>query len=373
MRGCRGGRVRRSPIIVALGLAAALAAGLAIPYRLRLQPRSAPEEALTRASDGAPLRVGLWRPAPGTQVPRAAVVFVHSPGGALATPYVMLYEALAREGMLVAVPWLRGYRGGHRPADPFEPARWDPLPDIAGAFALARAQPEVAPSRIFVVGHSLGGGYALLFGLTESTVAGVVSLSRLDMKSRLSEWPGYFDDSRRSFSGALGLQTPMSSEVFTQFAEAQIFAFERAEALLQSAPHPRLLLGIGSRERRSDQAWLAGYASRAAGAVQYHEFEGLTHSLNVHCAPAGVCAYDRRVIPRVASLLARWMRGEPLKGQMSPFGGLDPAVAHERRPDPGRVPKSSRMSGFELPCRGRPADISPPGELRFARGLLRPL
>lgn len=153
-----------------------------------------------------------------------------------------------------------------------------------------------------------------MFGLSEPHVAGIVSFSRLDMESRLRQWPGYFDRSREWFSESFGLDSIISADAFREFAESDIFAFELVQEVLSSPGHARVLFAIGGQERLSDRQWLTTYAARATGAVEYHEFAGLTHSLNVRQVGKNMWLYDHRAIDRVASALARWIHGRPITG-----------------------------------------------------------
>lgn len=130
------------------------------PFRFALSMPEAPEEMLIQASDGRPLRISLWR-GDEEDGPRPAILFVHghTARGPEEPAYAILCDALMRQGLLVAAPWLRGYANNksHNLGSQFVPSRWTPLPDIAGAFAFLRNDPKVDPDNIIVVGHSLGG------------------------------------------------------------------------------------------------------------------------------------------------------------------------------------------------------------------------
>jgi len=277
------------------------------------------KEKVVHANDGRVLRILLWegadfRSAKGT---RTGIIFVHgnTRRGPFEPPYTMLCESLARHGFLVVAPVLRGYDSLN--ASPvkegFHPSIWNPLPDIEGAYKFLRNRSEIDPKSIVVVGHSSGGGYALLFGLQEPRVAGVVSISRLHLEERIRTRPGYLEELKASISQRYGLHTPIQTKDLQEFVHAKIFAFEQAKKAMKESPHPRTLLAMGSLERSADRQWLASYAADVAGKTEYYEFQGLTHMLNFWSYGEDLWFYDLNGVNTVAGMLARWIRGQSLE------------------------------------------------------------
>lgn len=309
--------VRKFSFLLVFGILALFGTLVVSPFRLTFGSNTAPNEMLTHADAGAPLWISVWGKDATAARQRAAVLFIHglTRSGPQESRDAALCEALARHGLIVAAPWLRGYDSEKALplGDKFVAQRWDPLPDITAAFAFLQKDPRVDRKNVFVIGHSLGGGYALLFGLQEPRVAGIVSFSRLDMESRLRSWPGYFDNFRLELSKGFGLEIPMSVEAFQEFANSQIFAFEIVEKMLARRVHPRILFAIGGEERRSDRQWLAAYSKKATGLSEYYEFPGVTHSLNFRGLKGSLWVYNRHTIEQVASTLVRWMRGESIR------------------------------------------------------------
>lgn len=283
---------------------------LASPYRIEVGDSRSLKEVSTSASDRQPLRLLVWKERPSDPGRRPAIVFIHGlvDNGPRHPSYAVLCNALCQEGFVVAAPWLRGYGSdaldlGQR----FDPDRWNPLPDVAGAYEFLRLDPDVDPERIFVLGHSSGAGYAVMFGLLQRDVAGVISLSPGDLEKRILGSDEGFDKFRHLFTRHFGLTAPIPEEAFSKFLETQILAFAHAKKDLKNPGHPPMLFAIGDRERASDQAWLAAYSDAVAGEAEYQAFEGLEHSLNVRHR-GSIRLYDRHIIGTVASNFAMWMQ-----------------------------------------------------------------
>lgn len=304
---------RRNLVLMVAATIGTAGVYLAGPIRVVLGGPGTPETTELTASSGEKVNVLVRQPPDMRPALSPAVIFIHghADNGAANLGYLLLCEMLANKGYVVVTPWLRGYDHPEaaKPKQPFAEERWDPRPDIVATFEHLRRNPRVDPSRIYVVGHSLGGGYALLFGLDEPEVAGVVSLSRLDMAQRLSTQR---ERLRMRFSRSFGLASPIPQGAFDEFAQSQLLAFERAEATLIRADHPRLLFAIGGDESEADRRWLSGYVENVSGSAQYHEFIGLNHWLGVHHR-YGLGWYNRHVLQDVVSILDRWMRRLPLK------------------------------------------------------------
>lgn len=149
--------------------------------------------ALTNA-DGASYPAILLRPAAGADAPRPAILLVHGhngPGENWVTrpdaPERALGAALAAAGFVVLAPDVRSF-GGHRAPDGRSHdedtvALQDAgdvfvrraAQDVLGALRALRAEPDVDPSRVGLLGQSLGGVIALVVALSEAPDAVVVS------------------------------------------------------------------------------------------------------------------------------------------------------------------------------------------------------
>ena len=183
----------RRGLLLVVGVTAALGTGLKVasrqfrrrygrPLRRPLPATPVPSDAVDVtivAADGATLR-GWLRHAPaaspdGTQQAGPAAVVVHGWGGS-ARDMLPLSEPLLADGLHVLLLDARGH-GRSGEADLVSmPAIAE---DVSAALAWLRARPEVDPSRIVLVGHSVGAGACLFVAAGDPKIAAVVSLASM--------------------------------------------------------------------------------------------------------------------------------------------------------------------------------------------------
>jgi len=120
----------------------------------------------TTVVDGVPLT--FVRPATGDgPYPGAVVVHGYAGSARLMQPFA---DTLARNGYVVVLPDLAGHGASPRPLA-------DPLPDMDVAVRSLRAQPDVDPSRIVLVGHSRGASAVTEYGGRHQDIAATVAVS----------------------------------------------------------------------------------------------------------------------------------------------------------------------------------------------------
>lgn len=121
---------------------------------------------LLEAPTGDPHRAGT---------PRAAALVMHGWGGS-AADMLPVSEPLLAVGLDVL---LLDARGHGRSDDADVVSMPSIAEDIRAALAWLRAQPQVDPARIVLVGHSVGAGACLFVAADDSAVAAVVSLASM--------------------------------------------------------------------------------------------------------------------------------------------------------------------------------------------------
>jgi dienelactone hydrolase len=120
----------------------------------------------TAVVDGVPLTV--VRPATGNgPYPGAVVVHGYAGSARLMQPFA---DTLARNGYVVVLPDLAGHGASTRPLA-------DPLPDVDLAVRSLRAQSDVDPDRVVLVGHSRGASAVTEYGSQHQDIAATVAVS----------------------------------------------------------------------------------------------------------------------------------------------------------------------------------------------------
>lgn len=120
----------------------------------------------TTVVEGVPLTV--VRPAAGGgPYPGAVVVHGYAGSARLMQPFA---DTLARNGYVVVLPDLAGHGASTRPLA-------DPLPDLDVAVRSLRAQSDVDPRRIVLIGHSRGASAVTEYGGRHPDIAATVALS----------------------------------------------------------------------------------------------------------------------------------------------------------------------------------------------------
>lgn len=181
---CKSGLVAGGAVGVVWMLLAALRRGLTRRYgRPARRPAHAaqvPPDAVDVTIDspnGSALRGWLRRPpdAAGDDEPRAAALVIHGWGGS-STDLLPLSEPLLAAGLHVL---LLDARAHGRSDDVGLCSMPGFAEDIRTALTWLRRQPTIDPTRIILVGHSVGAGACLFVASEDPEIAGVVSLASM--------------------------------------------------------------------------------------------------------------------------------------------------------------------------------------------------
>ncbi len=157
--------------------------GIELPEEERSEVEGVMEEEIAFASDRLAIAGTLTLPAEGTP-PFAAALFIGGSGsvdrdgnapGLLTDSYLQLAHALAKAGIASLRYDKRGV--GKSEGDLASASRSDLLNDVRAALAALRAQPEIDPDRIFLIGHSEGAYLAPIIASEDDTIRGIVLLA----------------------------------------------------------------------------------------------------------------------------------------------------------------------------------------------------
>jgi pimeloyl-ACP methyl ester carboxylesterase len=124
--------------------------------------------AQTVRANGVPVEV--VRPATGgTGRPAVVVVHGYAGSGRLMRPFA---DTLARRGYVVALPDLAGHAANTRPLTGSGIDR-----EVADVVGYLRTRPDVDPSRVVLLGHSMGAGAVVRAGSADPAIAATVAIS----------------------------------------------------------------------------------------------------------------------------------------------------------------------------------------------------
>lgn len=257
-------------------------------------------------SRGLRLRGGLYAPGAAGALP--GIVLVHGSvlDGRMSGLYALLADRMAARCYVVLSFDLPGFGQSEDP-DPIDDVEaWDAPDDIRAAVDYMAALPIVDPRRIYLIGHSLGGSYALGAAARDRRVRGLAALSparRIDTRvlaegapDRLYYYSIFFRD--RALKGSV----PM--DVFLR-----IVASWGAEAYLDAysgTDHPPVLFVDGARER--DRASLAAFVEKVGGPKRHVTIPNADHFNNVR-EFRGLILYDRAAFGRLVDEIDRWFGG----------------------------------------------------------------
>jgi fermentation-respiration switch protein FrsA (DUF1100 family) len=204
--------------------------------------------------------------------------------------------------------------------------------DAVSALALLRQQPEVQPTRAFLIGHSLGGMLAPRIALADGKLAGIVLLAgatRAAVVEQVERQLAYIQSVAGADSGAVKAQHAQLAPLLEKIraltpadsANTQILlgaparyyldlaSYDPARAM-RGVPTPLLVLqGLRDYQVTPDQLddWLAALGSREDLVVQ--RYEGLNHLFLRGEGPPSPADYNHpgTVASQVIADIAGWI------------------------------------------------------------------
>ncbi|MCR6633067.1 MAG: alpha/beta fold hydrolase [Magnetospirillum sp.] len=213
--------------------------------------------------------------------------------------------------------------------------------DMEAAMDWLAAQPDLAPCRLALIGHSVGAGAALLVASRRTDVAAVISLSAFDHPERVM----------RGMLARLRLPYRPLGWLVCRYVEWVIghrFDAIAPVTTIAAIPCP-VLIGHGAEDKVVPSACAAAIHARAAGNARLVILEGTSHE-----RPASFETLARLVAD---FLMAACEKGARRRGETPPGR----ASRHERiRPDhhdaPARAPSLTlrKRRGCQSDRTGRP-------------------
>ena len=207
---------------------------------------------------------------------------------------------------------------GESPGDWRESGFWDNVDDAAAALAMLRGRPEVDASRLVVAGHSEGAVQAVALAARDRSVAGVILLAASarpgeemllwqarvilptlprPVRFLLRVLPG--DPVKKVGANHAKLKATTADVARLNLARVNAKWFREYLAYDPADDLPKIdapvLALTGAKDLQVDSADLAVVADRAAGPVETHLVEDLTHSLRRQAGAPSLSRYRREV------------------------------------------------------------------------------
>jgi pimeloyl-ACP methyl ester carboxylesterase len=187
---------------------------------------------------------------------------------------------LANEGWVVLSPDQRGFGDTGDPKDVSDPVAWDVKGDVAKCIAYLLTTPSVDRSRIYVLGHSMGAGYALEAALNDSRVRGLILIGPPRVvkgtgQKKITAW------ARTRFSADRGLNEPVESHLFAAIGKQMDIA-EFSKGVLSRPGHKPILLIDGEKEGASEKIFLRNVASEISPPLKYVTLPAAGHYVGVY-------------------------------------------------------------------------------------------
>lgn len=266
---------------------------------------------------GLPLPVSIYGSAEGEA--RGAVVLVHgnTPAGRTLPLYRVLAQKLSDHGFAVVVPDLGGFGDSGNPFALEENRGYRFAADLRAVAAFVRDEmlgpSNRKPSRLMLIGHSMGATPALRVGLTEPGVRGVVAIGpprRVRERMASAEDRSYFwNRAKRTHSEVYGSGYPAWFTREDWLPVKMREALETVSPLLKEEGHDPVLFLDGGLVSDEDLKYLERFVAGLTPPVAHHTVSGSNHYVNVGNFE-DLMLYDAGAVGETVDMILRWFDAE---------------------------------------------------------------
>lgn len=237
------------------------------------------------------------------------IVLLHgsTPAGRKLPLYMLLARKLALRHYAVLSIDLRGFGESDDPRLIDRVDSWDVSRDVYRAVSYLGSLPFVDPSKIYLIGHSMGGSYAVAASMGDQRVSKVVAIGPgRRVYSRILDPVApnqqYFHE---RFSRDRKLQHMLPMEVFLKVAAS--WKLENYLDYFSGNHHPPILLIDGALESQEDLAYLRDFYERISQPKLYVTIPNSDHYSNtMEIGPFIV--YDGRAFGQLVAVIDRWLK-----------------------------------------------------------------
>ena len=263
---------------------------------------------VTFQSRGLRLVGGLYGPAGSTPYPAVVVVHGMNERGRKLGLYTLLARELADRCYVVLLFDLPGFGDSEDPQPIDDVDAWDARRDVLAATDYLRSLPFVDPEEVHLIGHSMGGSYALGAAALDRKIKTVVALGpgRL-MHGRIIA-PGAPERLAfyRRFFRTRGLEGTLPMDAFLGIAS--LWDVEMYRDAYARTTHPPVLLIDGALEGEDDRAALQRFHATISEPKRYVTIPNVGHYNNVSDV-RGLVVHDREAFKMLIEKIDHWLTG----------------------------------------------------------------
>ena len=261
---------------------------------------------VTFQSRGLRLVGGLYGPAGSTPYPAVVVVHGMIERARKLALYVLLARELADRCYVVLLFDLPGFGDSEDPRLIDDVDAWDARRDVQAATDYLRSLPFVDPDEVHLIGHSMGGSYALGAAALDRKIKTVVALGpgRLmhgriiapGAPARLAYYRRFFQT--RRLEGTLPMDTSLKI--------ASLWDLEMYRDAYSRTTHQPVLLIDGALEGEDDRAALQRFHATISEPKRYVTIPNVGHYNNVSDV-RGLVFHDREAFKMLIEEIDRWL------------------------------------------------------------------
>ncbi len=217
---------------------------------LRIALKKEEGNQVTLDSDGIRIMGSLYRPRGPALLPGIVLLHGSTPVGRKLPLYTLLAKKFASRGYAVLAIDLRGFGESEDPRNFSRAVSWDPIPDIHKAVDYLRSLPFIDISEIYLIGHSMGGSYAVAAAAANQRIRKVVAIGparRIHSRIMAEDAPDR-QYSLKRFSRDRMLDRALPMDVFLKIASS--WELENYLDYISGDHHQPILLIDGGLERQ---------------------------------------------------------------------------------------------------------------------------